>query len=236
MSKGAAKIRLAVAAGLFLAWLCWLGYLVIQTRHPVILSRPQFIVADLWVVGHLKGTSEKPEATFAIQKVLWARDKEDEKLKGDVFVWDLPFADKSQGGDKSHGWAGPRDYLLPLRKYREGKNPAYEMTPIPSSPGYRPGTVTIRLDSAGKKKEQVAQLIVDRTGMDLAMAKEKVKKADPDIKISSDIKKNVPHSKAEDIKKEFKELGASVSLHPEEIRIYPATPEALEQLKEIPMK
>jgi ribosomal protein L7/L12 len=225
MGKGAAKLRLAVAVCLFLGWIGWLAYLVVKTHNPVVLSRPQFLVADVWVRGHLDGTSEKPQATFVVREVLWAKDNKDQSLtEKSIPVWDLPFAGKAQG------WAGPRDYLLPLKKSQEGKSSVYQLTPLPPSPGFRPATVAIRLDSAGKKKDQVAELIVELTGLDLAAAKEKVKK------MGSDIMKNVPPTEAEEIEKKFKDLDALVTPRPEESRIYPATPEALEQLNEIHTK
>jgi ribosomal protein L7/L12 len=230
MSKGAAKVRLAVAAGLFLAWIGWLAYLVFTTHNPVILARPQFLVADLWVCGHIDGDNDRPGDKMLVREVLWTRDKIDQSLvEKTLTVWDLPFARKAQG------WAGPRDYLVPLKKVQEGKKTVFHLTPLPPSPGYpplnNPPAYTVRLISAGKNKDAVGKLIAQVAGLDLAVAKEKVNKP------GSIILKNLPPRDFEDIKKKFDDLDAVISRPlAEESRIYPATPQVLEQLKEIHMK
>ena len=49
---------LAVAAGLFAAWIGYLFYLALTAGHPpVVLSRPQFLVADLWVIAEVDATT-----------------------------------------------------------------------------------------------------------------------------------------------------------------------------------
>ena len=40
---------LAAAVVLFTAWIAYLAYLALTASHPVVLSRPQFFVAELWV-------------------------------------------------------------------------------------------------------------------------------------------------------------------------------------------
>jgi len=221
MSKGAAKIRLAIAAGLFLAWIGWLAYLVVKTReNPIILARPQFLVADLWVRGHLDGNDNRPDAKVVIREVLWARKDEDKGLvEKQVTVQDLDLVGKDLG------WAGPGDYLLPLQKTNSGKNSSVRLTPIPPSPGFVPA---FQLITPGKDKDKVAELIVQGTGLDLQTAKEKVEH------VPSVLKEPVAPEERFSFEKSLKDLGATFS-H-EERRIYPATPETLEQLKGIHMK
>src|SRR5262245_56647666 len=48
------RVRLAVCALLFLGWIGWLVYLSATTTRPVVLSRPQFLAADLYVVAELR--------------------------------------------------------------------------------------------------------------------------------------------------------------------------------------
>src|SRR5207244_858734 len=45
------RLLLALAAGLFAAWIAYLAFLALTTSHPTVLSRPQFLVADLWVIA-----------------------------------------------------------------------------------------------------------------------------------------------------------------------------------------
>jgi len=40
---------------LFLAWISWLAYLAATTTHPLVLSRPQFLVTDLDVIAEVGG-------------------------------------------------------------------------------------------------------------------------------------------------------------------------------------
>jgi hypothetical protein len=132
------KARLVVAAGLFLAWMGWLVYLVAQTRHPVVLSRPQFLVADLYVTARLRADGDKPAARVTIEETLWARDAGDKLPAGtEVTIpalaesWQKEDAVKPKYGP-DQGWQGERVYLLPLIK----KKGDYDVASIPLSPGF----------------------------------------------------------------------------------------------------
>src|SRR5262245_50028002 len=48
------RVRLAVCALLFLGWIGWLVYLSATTTRPVVLSRPQLLAADLYVIADLQ--------------------------------------------------------------------------------------------------------------------------------------------------------------------------------------
>src|SRR5262249_46698022 len=66
--------RLVLAAVLFAAWMGYLGYLVYTlpkpvNNMPVVLSRPQFLVSDLDVIGDI----DLKEGTVAVRKVLYSR-------------------------------------------------------------------------------------------------------------------------------------------------------------------
>ena len=47
----APRVRLVLSGSLFLAWIGYLAYLVAITRNPVILSRPQFLEANVYVLA-----------------------------------------------------------------------------------------------------------------------------------------------------------------------------------------
>jgi hypothetical protein len=127
----AVKVRLALAALLFASWIGWLVYLALTTTGTPILSRPQFLVSNLFVIADLTG-DEHPDPTATVEEVFWSADeRQDQKLqKQQVAVIHLP-----RCGPKE-GWQGPGQYILPLTRRKSGKNFTYEVTPTPRSPGY----------------------------------------------------------------------------------------------------
>jgi hypothetical protein len=60
----AAKVRLIITAVLFLAWVGYLVFLAATTTRPVVLSRPQFLAADLYLVAELQDGSTVPDPRF----------------------------------------------------------------------------------------------------------------------------------------------------------------------------
>jgi hypothetical protein len=121
------RMRLGLAAVLFAAWMGWLAYLVLTTErsHPVILSRPQFLVSSLDVIARVDGI-EDGDRKVTIREVLWpqqqiARHKIGEELK----VTNL--------AECRTDWIGPGEYILPLVQ-SAGKE--FEVAAIPRSPGY----------------------------------------------------------------------------------------------------
>jgi hypothetical protein len=130
------RIQLAVAASLFALWIGWLVYLAITTVRPMVLSRPQFLVAQLYVVAELKeGTSSsEPSSEVVVREVLWTQDSEDRKLteKPSLHIANLPKV------SERFGWRGASAYILALTKKSEERGPTYQVTAIPRSPGYIP--------------------------------------------------------------------------------------------------
>ncbi len=151
---GAPKLRLAVAAILFVAWLGWLGYLAFSTREPVVLSRPQFLVADLWVIGRIEsGHDGKPSSEVEVAEVLWSA--RGAKPQGKIVVLDLP----RQRPGPGWGWAGPREYILPLTEDKGGKVISYRVTRLPPSPGFRSDLDDIRIyPASGEARAQLHEL------------------------------------------------------------------------------
>ncbi|HKI30478.1 MAG TPA: hypothetical protein VKA46_01205 [Gemmataceae bacterium] len=121
---------LAVAAGLFAAWIAYLGFLALTASHPTVLSHPQFLVADLWVIAEVNDF-DKP---VKVVEVTWARE-DVEKPEKDATVEVSNLARCKEEGTK----AGR--YILPLT--REGKG--YRVTDVPHSPGYGPLTPQCRV-------------------------------------------------------------------------------------------
>jgi hypothetical protein len=125
-----AKVRLVVASVLFVAWLCWLGYLSVVTANQTVLSRPQLLTADAHVIAELHaGDDESPSNKVTIKKVLWASKRAKDLAEGsEIKIVDLDFFKAEQG------WKGSGEYILPLSKVNKG----FIVTPTPSSPGYAP--------------------------------------------------------------------------------------------------
>ncbi len=125
-----AKVRLFVASVLFVAWLCWLGYLSFVTVNQTVLSRPQFLSADAHIVAKLtEGDEESPSNEVAIEKVLWASKNAEDLAEGKAIkISELDYFRAKQG------WTGSGEYILPLTKVTKG----YIVTATPSSPGYAP--------------------------------------------------------------------------------------------------
>jgi hypothetical protein len=118
--------RLVLAAALFLGWIGWLGYLAATTTHPEVLSRPQFLVSNLYAVADLTGPAERPDATVTLREVGGpARDLAGLHPGDSLLVGNLPKVNR--------GWSGPGRYILPLTRRRDG---TCLLTRTPPSPGY----------------------------------------------------------------------------------------------------
>jgi hypothetical protein len=105
-----AKFPLIFSACLFAAWLGFLLFLVIESR-TVVLSKPQFLIAQLYVLAEVHDDRGKPDPDVKV-KVLWARDKDDESLK------EMRLADLADCG-KKQGYHGAGTYLIPVLKLRD---------------------------------------------------------------------------------------------------------------------
>jgi hypothetical protein len=112
---------------LFTGWLGWLAYLAVTARTTVVLSRPQFLVATLNVVVTLDEI-ENAGRPLTVKQVLWSATDEGRQLvNATITVSNL---------DRTLGWDGPGDYLLPL--VPNGAPGRYQVPTTPRSPGYEP--------------------------------------------------------------------------------------------------
>jgi hypothetical protein len=133
--KGA-RVRFFVVAGLFVLWLGYLAYLVAVTpREPVLLCRPQFLIADVVVLAHVDAV-DKP---IRVEEVFWAPAGDESKLAGAT----LPVSNLAACAPPRHlrktsdqkDFAGPGTYILPLRESKLGET-GYAVAATPPAPGY----------------------------------------------------------------------------------------------------
>ncbi len=124
------RLRLGIAAALFIAWISFLLYLAMVSRDPVVLSRPQFLVANLHVIAKLSGPSDRPGAAITIEELVWAADPKDRRLAREA----IQVGQLDQCGPEQ-GWQGEGSYILPLQKLADG---SFTLAPLPVSPGFFP--------------------------------------------------------------------------------------------------
>jgi hypothetical protein len=111
------KARLAVSACLLVAWLLYLGYLVVETRDQVVLSKPQLMVAQAYVVVDIRNgeSANHPAAEVTIEKVLWSTDAKDKQREGQRILL-AELLDLA----KQAGYRGPGQYLVPMNHFQNG--------------------------------------------------------------------------------------------------------------------
>jgi hypothetical protein len=209
------RLRLAVAACLFLGWLGFLAYLVVRTRDPVILSRPQLLECDLVVVVEVKEKGGAPQREATFKETLWARDAK-EALPATLQLPALPDVGEAQG------WRGAGDYIVPLRKEGQG----YEVAMLPLAPGFSPW-IQVELVGLGEKAEEVLAWLEQHASVSV----DEAKKASAKGPVA--VKRNLDRGEANKLQDKLEELGAKVKQHIGEYRIYRATPDARAQVKQI---
>jgi hypothetical protein len=125
--------RLAVAVVLFACWISYLAYLAATTAQPIVLSRPQFLTAEVYVLALVAadpGTPAEPINEVTVKKVFWSAKADDLKIKKmSVINLNTP---KSLSAT---GWQGPGEYILALSRTNENSN-EFQVTPLPRTPGF----------------------------------------------------------------------------------------------------
>lgn len=123
------RLLLVLAAGLFTAWIAYLAFLALTKSHMPVLSHPQFLVADLWVIADVDDL-DKP---ISVVEVVYARPD----LKGGAPErgTTIPLANLSMC---NADWKGPGRYIVPIS--RAGTE--NYVTWVPRSPGYPPTNMT----------------------------------------------------------------------------------------------
>jgi len=134
-----AALRFWLLAALFAAWIGFLIYLALETRNPVILSRPQILASTLDVIADIDD-----QGNVTVREVLWPDDQKG-KLEGKpITVTNLAECRPAKEHDvrkANEMWTGPGTYLLPLVK--NGND--YAVAPPPRSPGFDPLRVKLRI-------------------------------------------------------------------------------------------
>jgi hypothetical protein len=216
------RARLAVAASLFVAWLGYLLLLVVGSRHTIVLSRPQFLVANLWVLAEVKDDEEgTPARAVKILEVFLPKDSD---LKGKS----VEVANLADAGPQ--GYIGPGKYILPL----DEPTPAYAYYSVPPVPftigsGFVPTFVDVRLYAPVGDAAEVARAAREIFGLSEADARAKMIVAEKNGSVV--LARNVRHERLLEFNKRFPNIKALPQ--PNDIRIYPMTAETMEQLKEM---
>lgn len=214
------RARIGVAAALFIGWILYLFYLVAITRDPIILSRPQILVADVCVIAKLQEDDGRPVAKVFVTRVLGSAEDAKALDGQSLTLDDLAFL------KQSNGWAGAGEYLLPLTRRHTGKETDYVLTAIPPMPGFRPTTVAVEMIAAGPKRNEV----IDFLKRELSLSQVKAEEA---TMAPATLTRFAPPEVASRWHDSLTKLGARVQQLGHETRIYPATDDALRQCQEL---
>lgn len=206
--------RLAAAGALFLAWIAWLAWCVAQTRDPVVLSRPQFFVANCVAVLDIGEAEGKPDPRVRVAEVL--RPKGKSPIPESFVLAEIAHI------DARHGWRGPGKYLVPL-SVRRFPSASVHIAPVPMSPGYVPRFASIELHKIGPDAETFAASVMKFAGWSREEYDRRIKS------LPTLVRANVPYpGEAEAFANEVGAPGI-LTLTLGDLRIYPATAEARNQ-------
>lgn len=127
--------RFVLLAALFLGWIGYLGYLVLTARDPVVLSQPQFMVADVTVIAEIKQSPEQSN-TIVIKEVRGPQHGASVELwKTFPKVGDELTLDNL---DKTQGYSTPGEYIVPL-VFTDKSRENYRVAPVPQPLAYGEG-------------------------------------------------------------------------------------------------
>jgi hypothetical protein len=112
----AARIRLVVAAVLFVGWLGYLGFLALGHAQPPLLSHSQMLVATHFVKADVAlDSAGKPERVVQVRESFGNRPVQDEKIAVDNL------AEARVPGGKPKPLTAAGTYLLLLRQTGPGR-------------------------------------------------------------------------------------------------------------------
>jgi hypothetical protein len=132
---------LILAAGLFIAWIGFLGLLAATSSRPNVLLRPQFMVSEVDVIAQLNGPEKRPDPAATVEEVRWPNKELNNLIGKNITILNL---------DKCEGWEGPGQYILPLQKrfvpnqQKEGQG-TFAVAAPGMSPGFEPSKVRPRI-------------------------------------------------------------------------------------------
>jgi hypothetical protein len=209
------RARLAVAASLFVAWLGYLLLLVVGSRHTIVLSRPQFLIANLWVLAEVEDDEGKPARAVKILEVFLPKES---GLQGKT----IETANLADAGRQ--GYIGPGKYILPLHA-----GPSYSVEPVPPSPGYEPAFVNVRLFAPVGDAQDAALAAREIFGLSEPDARAKMMVAEKNGSVV--LARNVPFERFREFAKRLPDADAKPQAN--DVRIYPMTAETKAQLEEM---
>jgi hypothetical protein len=122
-----ARIRLIVAAVLFLGWMVWLALAVADKGSVDPVSRAQLTEATILVTAEVTSVEGKPARKVKVVQRLSATGPADGA--------EIDVANLSQAVVPGKGFPGDGVYLLPLVP-RDGSG--FSLAGLPRSPGYEP--------------------------------------------------------------------------------------------------
>jgi hypothetical protein len=223
------RARLVVSAALFVAWLGYLALLVSMSRHTIVLSRPQFLVADLCVAAELTG-DRVPSDKTTVNAVFWSAFAGADNLVGKtIHVRNLP-------DTATQGYETPGLYILALER-RGGDD--FAVVHVPPSPSFVPAFVDVDAVAAGPDLDHTARLTSEILGMDFDDVVKLLKLARPESPVP--LKQNVPMERANRLAARLQEDErggkqkdvARISITNADIRIYPFNAETKNQIEEM---
>ena len=108
----AARVRLIVAWGLFVAWIAWLGWQSARYGRFDVVSRAQLANADLAVVAKITADADgRALSKVHIERVIWPQPNAADLAGQDIEILKLPSCE---------GFQGAGDYVLPLSRGPKG--------------------------------------------------------------------------------------------------------------------
>jgi hypothetical protein len=135
---------LVLSAVLLGGWIAYLLYLALTTRHPVVLSRPQFLVSDTDVTAQV----DSLDGPVTVVKVHHLANPTASLDPGKtIAVENLT--------ECQVDWRGPGPYILPLVTIDPGHT--YKVARIPQSPGYSGGSPRI-YPAGGDAEKQILEI------------------------------------------------------------------------------
>jgi hypothetical protein len=226
------KARVVVSLCLFLAWIGFLLFLVIDSPKLVI-SQPQFRTASLWVVAEVGEDSGWPNPRITVTDVLWrTAQKEPQNLVGQRLT--IPILVECR---KAQGFVGPGKYILPLVEYpRPEMTSKFELAPIPRVQGYPEPVMTlgkVLITDAGAHPDKVTAALISKAKWDKDEAESHLAALSKRTISEIVVVNRRPKIEIYPLVKLFKDLGARCEWHPEDVRIYPATAQALAEVQDL---
>ncbi|MCI0704176.1 MAG: hypothetical protein L0241_24220 [Planctomycetia bacterium] len=121
------RVRLFIAAALFIGWLGWLSFAALTKSREPTVSRAQAAIATVAVVAEVKASANGlPEGVVIVKESL---KRDGPAPESEIEVVNLP---------RSIGFTKPGQYLLLLKPLTTDGKPIYAIVTQPRSPGSSP--------------------------------------------------------------------------------------------------